>query len=459
MVVTLVLLGIGFYYGYKYINKVVNSTTKINDFNLISQSLLGFKGKKNILLLFMNNSEMRYGGGFIGTVGYISVEGGKLSPEPVRSVYYYDYKYGDIKYKDNYADPRSEDLPYLNLRNSGRNMDWPTNANRAKQIFELESGKQVDVVVAVTPSVLKALLIKYGNIELKDYEKTITADNISEVLQMEVEKGQDKVDGKDPKTILTSLGNSLIGILATKNVSELVDLSDNFEDLVAKRQILFFTSKYDLAQAFKRSAMDGATKSFSGDYFMIAEDNISIDKSSAFIDRVLKRQLLVSTDGSLSVEVKISRTQKRQKDLPYVDPRGGFTYLIKENKSLIKFAIPKGSRVQFDKNRIDIQKVGIESGYDIYEFKSELNPLVESNYSFSYQPPYKISLFTDKLVLDSYIQLQNGGWPYKLENSIKVPAGWKLSGSNVSSVEQKDGYVLYDNIVDKDIFLNFNYAK
>lgn len=453
------LMSLTGFYGYRYLNKVVNNTTKINDFNLISQNLLGFKGKKNILVLFMNNSEMRYGGGFIGTVGYISVENGKLTPEPVRSVYYYDHKYDQIKYNDQLADPRGEDLPYLNLRNSGRNLDWPTNAKRAKEIFQLESGKDVDVVIAITPAVLKSLISKYGSVELKDYGKTLTADNITEVLQMEVEQGQDKTEGKDPKTILSSLGNSLIGILATKNVSELVDLSNEFKDLVAKRQVLFYTNSYGLAQAFKRSGMDGSTVSFSGDYFMVAEDNISIDKSSAFIDRVLKRKVTVSEDGSVSIDVKIYRTQNRQKDLPYVDPKGGFTYLIKENKSLIRFALPKASKIQFDKNQIDIQKVNSELGYDMYEFRSELNPLVESDYIFSYQPPYKISLFTNKLVLDSYIQLQNGGWPYRLENSIQVPSGWRLNGSNVSPVEQKDGYVLYDNIVDKDIFLNFNYAR
>jgi hypothetical protein len=442
----------------KQINKVVNNTTKINDYNLISQSLLGFKGKKNILILFMNNAEMRYGGGFIGTVGYVSVDNGKISSDPVRSVYYYDHKYEDIKYSDKSATARDEDK-FLNLRNSGRNLDWPTNAKRAKDIYELESGKKVDVVIAVTPEVLKSLLISLGNVDLPDYNKRISPDNIAEELQMEIEKGQDKTEGRDPKTILTGLGNTIIERLSTKNVSELIDLSKGFGELINKRQILFYTGSYDLAQSFKRSGISGSTKSFAGDYFMMAEDNISIDKSSAFIDRVLKRNLVINQDGSVNISVDIARTQNRQKDLPYIDPRGGFTYLIKENKSYVKFALPKGSKINYDQSKISIEKLNSESGYDIYRFISELNPLVQSDYSFSYSPPYKIAMFTDKVEINGFLQLQNGGWPYKLINSVQMPSGWRLANSSVNPVVQKDGKVIYDNIVDKDQFLSFTYAK
>jgi len=442
----------------KQINKVVNNTTKINDYNLISQSLLGFKGKKNILVLFMNNAEMRYGGGFIGTVGYISIDNGKISSDPVRSVYYYDHKYEDIKYSDKDATARDEDK-FLNLRNSGRNLDWPTNAKRAKDIFELESGKKVDIVIAVTPTVLKSLLVSLGNVDLPDYKKRITPENLAEELQMEIEKGQDKTEGRDPKTILTGLGNSLIERLADKNVTELIDLSVGFRELIDRRQIIFYTTSYDLAQAFKRSGIGGLTKSFAGDYFMMAEDNISIDKSSAFIDRVLRRNILINQDGSVDISVDISRTQNRPKDLPYIDPKGGFTYLIKENKSFIKFAVPRGSKINYDQSKISIEKINSESGYDIYRFISELNPLVQSNYSFSYRPPYKIAMFTDKAEINGFLQLQNGGWPYKLINSVQMPPSWKLVNSNVSPVEQKDGKAIYDNIVDKDQFLSFTYEK
>lgn len=441
------------------INKVVNNTTKISDYNLISQSLLGFKGNKNILILFMNNAEMRYGGGFIGTVGYVSVNNGKINSDPVSSVYYYDHKYEDIKYTDNKALPRDEDSNFLNLRNSGRNIDWPTNAKRAKDIFELESNKKVDIVIAITPELLKSLLVSLGDIYLPDYNKKIGADNIAEELQMEVERGRDKTEGKDPKTILTSLGNSIIERLSSMNVAELLNLSKNLNGLISNRQIIFYSGSYDLAQAFNRSGVGGATKSYSGDYFVVAEDNISIDKSSAFIDRVVSRNITVDSSGSVNIHVDISRTQNRQKDLPYVDPRGGFTYLIKENKSYIKFALPKGSKINYDKSKISIEKVDPELSYDVYRFKSELIPLVKSDYSFSYQPPYRIAMFTNKVDINGFIQLQNGGWPYRLINTVQMPQGWKLSSSNVKKLDQKDNLVTYDNMVDRDQFLSFTYEK
>jgi hypothetical protein len=68
-------------------------------------------------------------------------------------------------------------------------------------------------------------------------------------------------------------------------------------------------------------------------------------------------------------------------------------------------------------------------------------------------------MFTDKVEINGFLQLQNGGWPYKLINSVQMPSGWKLANSSVNPVVQKDGKVIYDNIVDKDQFLSFTYAK
>ena len=109
--------------------------------------------------------------------------------------------------------------------------------------------------------------------------------------------------------------------------------------------------------------------------------------------------------------------------------------------------------------QVEINKVKDKGPYDFYEFSTALEPLVESVYRFSYSPPYKLAMFTDKTDVSAFLQLQNGGWPYKLVNSVQMPEGWKYVGSNVGPIDQKDGAVIYDNIVDKDIFLNFNYAR
>ncbi|MSR89538.1 DUF4012 domain-containing protein, partial [Patescibacteria group bacterium] len=225
------------------IDKVVIKTTKIGDYKLLSENLLGINGKKNILLLFMNNAEARTGGGFIGTVGYLSIDNGKIKSEPVRSVYYYDHQYETIGFVDKFSGPYGDES-FLNLRNSGQNLDANTNLKRAKSIFELESGKPVDIVLAITPEILKYLLVATGPVSLPEYNITINEKNITDSLQTEVEYGQDKVAGKDPKTVLTSVATVLTERLSLKNLSELTELGIGMQTLMQQRQIILYSNNY-----------------------------------------------------------------------------------------------------------------------------------------------------------------------------------------------------------------------
>ncbi len=436
-------------------DKVVNKTTKINDYKLLSESLLGLNGKKNILILFMNNAEARYGGGFIGTVGYLSVDQGKITPEPIRSVYYYDHKYEAIGYLDKFADPLEYEQ-YLNLRNSGRNLNGSTNLERAKIIFEKESGFGVDIVVAMTPEVLKYFLDQTGPVVLSNYKLTITPDNITETLQAEIEYGRDKIEGNDPKTILSSVANEILRRLSEKNLAELVELGRGLKDLANQRQILLFGTNDDLAKSLENIKYDGSLVPFAGDYFVLAEDNISIDKSNAFIDRQLERTASILEDGSVNIAVKITRTQTLEQSYHYIDPaNGGGTFLIKPNKSLIKFAIPRGSKIDGN-STINQEYKGAEGGYDVYQFRSELEPLKPSEYSFSYTLPFRLAN-TRVVDFNSYIQLQNGGWPYKLTNNVLVPSSWQLLASNKQDLLSLGNPVVYNKTIDRDVFLSLIY--
>jgi len=440
------------------IDKVVIKSTKIGDYKILSENLLGLNDKKNILLLFMNNAEARTGGGFIGSVGYLTIDNGKIKSEPVRSVYYYDHKYEDIGFADKFSGPYGDES-FMNLRNSGLNLDANTNLKRAKLIFELESGKPVDIVIAVTPEVLKYFLLKTGPVDLPEYNITVDHKNITDTLQTEVEYGQDKVAGKDPKSVLSSIANILTERLSRKNITELTELGIGMKELMQQRQIILYSNNYEVSSFLEKARYNGGLVAFESDYFMLTENNVSVDKSNAFIDRELIRQVEVSEDGGVDVGVTIKRTQFRDKSIPYVDPNNnGFTYLIKENASIIEFALPPGSKIYSELSSVAIQAKGKEKGYDIYQFRSDLLPLVTSEYYFRYRLPFKVAT-SNFIVFNSYLQLQNGGWPYKLSNSVTAPDGWELSATNKRDILSSGNTVVYNEDINKDVFLSLVYGK
>jgi len=442
----------------KLIDGVVNKTTKINDYKVLADSLLGLKGKKNILILFMNNAEQRYGGGFIGSVGYVTVDGGKIKADPVKSVYYYD-RYLEAKFPPPELNDPELGLEADTLRNSGQNVSWLRNGERAKEIFKSKTGKSADMVIGITPEVLKVVLAKTGPIYLPEYSKSISADNIIDILQTEVEFGKDKVEGKDPKSILAVLANKLIEKLSSENIYELSKLGESLKNEMSTKQILLYSSDADLAASIARLNYAGAIARNTNDYFQIEEYNRSIDKSNAFIDRSIDRKINIGKNGDVRVDLLITRLQNREKSIPYIDPRdNGFTFLIKENNSDIRVVLPRNS-VVIEAESIALKKVESKDFVDIYEFNSSLTPLEAAKYKISYMLPTKVSN-SGSFNFDSYVQIQNGGWPYQLSSELVVPNEWSLVASNKREIDSSTNIIRYSNKnVDRDVFLSLVFAK
>lgn len=441
------------------VNKVVNKTTEINDYKTIGEDLLGMNKPTRVLVLFQNNAESRPGGGFIGTVAYLSIDKGKINPEPVRSVYWYDYQIGEIRdaLKSEGQDVSNYDYT---LRDSGQSLDWTTNAKAAKKLFELQPGKDVDVVVGITPEVLKYFLRQTGPVKLDEYNKTISSDNIIETLQQEVESGQDKAQGKDPKTVISSVANVLISRLSQKNLSELSELGAGLKDLASQRQISIYSKEYTAGESLNKHNLDGALVKFESDYFLLSENNISVDKSNAFIDRKLNRSVTINNEGKINIEATITRTQTIPESFPYVDPKVPdiVTHLVRKNVSQINIAVPSGSKILSTAGNLTLTPAGKEQGYDVYSFISSLDPLVASEYRIIYELPYNLG-GEYGVAYNSYLQLQNGGWPYQLSMTVQTPNNWEFSASNNKDVIIEAQSVLYNGNIDRDFYLSLIYAK
>jgi len=443
------------------IDKVVIKTTKIGDYKLLSESLLGLNGKKNILLLFMNNAEARTGGGFIGTVGYVTVQNGKIDPKPVRSVYYYDWKFLDVNYREDTKGMQSNEGTLYNLRDGNSSLDWRSNGKRAAIIFEKESGLPVDIVISITPEVLKYLLGKFGPIDIPEYNRIITKDNLLETIQLDVEYGTDKRAGKDPKTILSFVGDKIIERIASMQTRDIISSFEDVNRLIARHQLLLYSFDEKLARILNDKKMDGSLIRIASDYLIIAESNYSVDKSNAFIDRVTNKKITIAEDGTATVELIMSRLQTQPISFEYIDPHhpNVITNLIRANKSTIKLALPKGANVVSTSENTRLGKIDNEGGYDVYIFNSELVPLEKSEYRITYLLPFKYDLSSDTAVVNNTYQLQSGGWPYRLIHTIQMPQEWRLIKSNINKLEQKGNQVIYDIMVDSDQSLSFTYGK
>jgi hypothetical protein len=155
----------------------------------------------HILVLFQNPSEMRPGGGFLGSYADVSISGGV-----VKNVAFHDIADVDVAFKTKIVPPTPLQLEETAWRPADANwfLDFPTSASETIQMFEQSglyaanaSGTSTtfDGVVAVTPQVMSDLLSVTGPITLpgatpKSASTTFTAGNLVTQIQKIVQAGQ-----------------------------------------------------------------------------------------------------------------------------------------------------------------------------------------------------------------------------------------------------------------------------
>ena len=93
--------------------------------------------------------------------------------------------------------------------------DFPTSAERVMTFLEAskiykEKSVTFEGAISLNTFVVESMLEATGPISLPEYNLTISKDNFLEEIQREVEIGQDKKAGENPKKILTFVAPILI---------------------------------------------------------------------------------------------------------------------------------------------------------------------------------------------------------------------------------------------------------
>lgn len=181
------------------------------------QGLLGIDAPKTYLVLFENNTELRPGGGFIGAYAVVQVSNGHPEILVVEGTEILDAQTPD----DWRPTPPSPIREHLGVdrwyfRDANWSPDFGVSAQQALRLYRGESGpyaKDIDAVIAFTPTVLEAVLGQTGPITVHGI--TFTKDNVIERLEYEVEYGyKDKgIALKNRKYIIAPFFLTLIATL------------------------------------------------------------------------------------------------------------------------------------------------------------------------------------------------------------------------------------------------------
>ena len=309
----------------------------------------------HILVLFENPSEMRPGGGFLGSYADVSIKGGMITGVAV-----HDIADVDATFKAKIVPPAPLQLEETAFRPADANwfFDFPTSASETIDMFEqsglyANTSTTFDGVVAVTPQVISDLIRVTGPITLpgatpKAASTTFTADNLVTQIQKIVQAGQAQKGTQAgssnqtyPKEILAQLYPAIFQQLASSTEQRQQILGLALGWISNKDAIFYFTNP-----AFETFAgVYGATggvyqlpENFNGDYLAVANADINSDKSERYVTQNIAYDASIESDGTLTDSLIINRMHNG-KTSPY-------WWYQTTNQDYMQIFIPDGSTLQ-----------------------------------------------------------------------------------------------------------------
>lgn len=353
--------------------KLTPYTTLMRSIIQDEDKIFGVHKPSKYLLLFLNNKELRPGGGFIGSYAVVTIQYYTLLDVEIQDVYTAD---GQLKV---HIDPHPAVAKYLGqpdgyLRDSNFSPDWPTNAESAKRyLYESLRTSGIDGVVGITTTALEYAVGAYEKVYLPDFKQEITQYNVYQKTQESVEK--DFFPGsRQKKTFLSSLANTM---RITFDLASPTRLFEAFDRGIREKHMVLAIDAPNVSRALKQLGFDGRQHPATYDYVMPVEANVGINKSNFFVKRRLDMTSDLSNPARPKRKVTMTYENVKRKDTIPTDGYRMFFQLYLPSNVTIQYAkVDGGVPVDYD--------VKDENGYRIASMYVTVEPLKKSVIELEY---------------------------------------------------------------------------
>jgi len=421
-------------------DKIINYQEKIKNLYQISQratliaplipQFIGSDDDKKYLILNLNNNELRPGGGFIGSYSTVDFINGKFSSLKVGDIYDID---GQLKQKIPAPAPLVDALGVDSwyLRDANWDPDFKNNYPVIKEFYFKETGEKIDGVIAVDLQFIKAILNFTGPIELRDYNETVSSENIAELGQKYSEVNFFP-GSRQKKNFFSALSRELINeIIVKKKYLEPQFLFVLDQSLTKQSMQIVFEDR-SIQNALDILGLTGEVpgRNYSektnktNDYLMVVDANLSANKSNAFLSKKINYSLNLDKNGNL-----LSRA-----NIVYKNSSPNNSWPAGDYKNYLRVFVPRGSKLE----KVSIDGVNYTSQFSSYDdgkltfFAGSLEVPYNTTKTieFSYTQPKGINLSEKTSDYFFYYQKQAGTYGIDFNYEFNHPDFISLSATS-----------------------------
>lgn len=275
--------------------------------------------RQHFLIFFQNTSEIRPGGGFVGSYADLEIKNGSIVNIDVRNIYDPD---GQMETKIIPPKPLQLITYSWGARDANWFFDFPTSARKITALLEMSKMyKEKDIVfsgaLAINVGVIADMIGVTGPINLPEYGFSLTKENFLDTIQKEVRSGKDR-EGGEAKRVIKILTPVLLERISQLPEDKKAALLKVLQSGFAKKDLMLYFKDLAIESYFKDFGITGdvfeASKGESGDYLAVVNANIGGGKTDAVISQNIKISSVLYSDGSAANRLLIRRTHRGDKE-------------------------------------------------------------------------------------------------------------------------------------------------
>jgi hypothetical protein len=315
-----------------------NAFAELNSLLDAAPALLGVGNPAEYLVLAMDRTELRAGGGFMGNYGILELDAGKQSkdrPLALADTYKLDTQYFrlhnpyiDVPGKCAHNGPKPPELywwwPYRDLascefnwglRDSNLSPDFPSNARAAIDIVESAQGVPnnlpIQGVVAFTPVLIADLLALTGPLDIPTFGAHVTADNLETTIH-DYQLGGKTPAGVDRKEFTHQLSSLLLDRLKQLPKSQLKDLLTIVEGAIKNKDLQLYLSDPRAELILQQLGLASEVNRGNGDGFFVTDTNDGGNKANLYVTEHQTDFVSLLPNGGALHRTQVSVTYDKQ---------------------------------------------------------------------------------------------------------------------------------------------------
>jgi len=415
------------------------------------RELLGATGKRSYLVLQQDPAELRATGGFIGSVGFLGFDHGKMAPFMPVDSYAIDWDVygrsllGPPGTKTHVDDPaplqEAFHLPSWELRDSNWSPDFPTAARQAEFFLAKERGIQVDGVIAIDPYLIASLLKIVGPVTVPETGDVVNADNffLTTLKQVQLNKVTSH------KTFLSQAAKAILPKVLSMPTSKWPAALQALASGCSGRSLQAYFHDAGVQKLISRYGCTGEVLPLAGDGAMINASNLGANKDDFWLSRSYALEIAMNSDGSARHTLRLHYYGLTHQDVrltQYLPYAGWLRIYLPASSQIVSIAGAKLDPAS-DLNRSVVQ------GWFHVDFNSTTDITVAYDVSAA-------SMRAQYGRLDFYWQKQAGRPKDEISINFIPPPGGKVRAIHVGSDSITGATAKSDLAIDRQFTFDFS---